>query len=326
LVVLSLTEADFKTIKTYLELEKQSLIFILLLAAISTHAQEFIPLWSKDKMPNTKGLAINDSIVNERAIQIATPGFYAFFPSKDDNNGAAVLIFPGGGYHHLTYNLGGFQLAKWFNTMGISAFVVNYRLPTSPDLQQRELGPLQDAQRAMRIIRGNANKWKLNPNKIGVQGSSAGGHVAAMMGNITDDVSSIKDSLDRVAFKADFIVLVSPVISMGANAHKGSKANLLGEKPSQELMDKYSMELQVTTATPPCFIADAFNDKTVPPINSLLFYQALLVKNISTSFHVFPQGGHAIGLSNNPGSTEQWKALCEAWLKEMKFIEPIPSK
>ncbi|MEO6732936.1 MAG: alpha/beta hydrolase [Ferruginibacter sp.] len=298
--------------------------FFILLTGIK--AQEFIPLWPKDRMPNSKGLHIKDSIVNERAIQIATPGFYAFFPSKDDNNGAAILIFPGGGYHHLTYNLGGFQLAKWFNTMGMSAFVVSYRLPTSPDLKQRELGPLQDAQRAMRIIRSNAGKWKINPNKIGVQGSSAGGHLAAMMANLKEDVSGMHDQFDSVSFKADFMVLVSPVISMGSNAHKGSKANLLGDKPSQDLMDRYSMELQVNPFTPPCFIAGAFNDKTVPPINSLLFYKALLDKNVSTSFHVFPQGGHAIGLSNNPGSTEQWKSLCEAWLKEMKFIEFIPSK
>lgn len=298
--------------------------FFILLKGIK--AQEFIPLWPKGKMPNSKGMQLKDSIVNERAIQIATPGFYAFFPSKDDNNGAAVLIFPGGGYHHLTYNLGGFQLAKWFNTMGISAFVVNYRLPTSQDLKQRELGPLQDAQRTMKIIRANAGKWKIDPNKIGVQGSSAGGHLAAMMGNLKEDISGINDTLDKVPFHANFMVLVSPVISMGSNAHKGSKANLLGDQPSQELMYKYSMELQVNASTPPCFIADAFNDKTVPPINSLLFYKALLDKNISTSFHVFPQGGHAIGLSNNPGSTEQWKNLCEAWLKEMKFIEPISSK
>ena len=128
------------------------IIAITIVLTLQAKAQEFIPLWPANKMPNTKGFALKDSIVNERAIQIANPGMYAFFPSKDDNNGAAILIFPSGGYHHLTYNLGGFQLAKWFNTMGISAFVVNYRLPTSPDLQQRELGPLQDAQRAMKLI------------------------------------------------------------------------------------------------------------------------------------------------------------------------------
>jgi acetyl esterase/lipase len=302
-------------------MNKTIFLLVFVVSAGIGQAQEFIPLWPKGKLPNSRGLVIKDSIVNERAIQIARPGIYAFLPSKDDNNGAAILIFPGGGYHHLTYNLGGFQLAKWFNTMGISAFVVNYRLPTSPDLKQRELGPLQDAQRAMRIIRANAARWKIDPDRIGVQGSSAGGHLAAMMGCITDDVSAIKDSLDTVPFSCNFMILVSPVISMGSQAHKGSKLNLLGESPSQSLIDKYSMELQVKPSTPPCFIADAFNDKAVSPVNSLLFYKALLDKNVSTSFHVFPQGGHAIGLSNNPGSTELWKSLCEAWIKEMNFMK-----
>lgn len=301
-------------------------IALVFLFAFTVKAQEIIPLWPQGKMPNTKGLALKDSIVNDRAIQIVNPYMYAFFPSKDDNNGAAIIIFPGGGYHHVTYNLSGFQLAKWFNTMGISAFVVNYRLPTSPDLVQRELASLQDAQRAVKLVRANAVKWHINSAKIGVQGSSAGGHLAAMVGNFTEDMTMLKDELDTVSTHPNFMILVSPVISMGNDAHKGSKVNLLGDKPSLQLMDKYSMELQVTKATPPCFIADAFNDKTVPPINSLLFYKALLEKNISTSFHVFPQGGHAIGVNNNPGSTDQWRALCEAWLKEMGFVTTIVSK
>lgn len=301
-------------------------IALICLVTCSVNAQEIIPLWPLGKMPNTKGLALKDSIVNERAIQIASPYMYAFFPSKDDNTGAAVIIFPGGGYHHVTYNLAGFQVAKWFNTMGISAFVVNYRLPTSPDLVQRELAPLQDAQRAIKLVRANAANWHINPAKIGVQGSSAGGHLAAMAGCFTQDMSSINDALDTVYAHPNFMILVSPVVTMGKDAHKGSKTNLLGDTPSQQLIDKYSAELQVTTATPPCFIADAFNDKTVSPINSLLMYKALLEKNVSTSFHVFPQGGHAIGMNNNPGSTEQWKALCEAWLKEMGFVSTTVSK
>jgi acetyl esterase/lipase len=284
------------------------------------HAQDFIPLWPAGRIPNSKGLSIKDSIVNERAYRIANPGMYAFFPSADDNKGAAVVIFPGGGYDHLTYNLGGFQLAKWFNTMGISAFVVNYRLPTSPDLKQREIGPLQDAQRAMRIVRANAVKWHIQKNKIGVLGSSAGGQLASLVSTRTDDVSSIKDSLDQVSFRPDFMILVSPVIDMGKFAHKGSRKNLLGTDPSQKLLDHYSTQNGVGSTTPPCFIADAFNDKSVSPQNSLLFYQALLEKNISTSFHVFPQGGHAIGVNNNPGSAGLWKDLCEQWLKEMGFI------
>lgn len=295
-------------------------IFLFILFYSNINAQEFIPLWPKGKMPNSKGIALKDSVVNERLYQVGTPGMYAFFPSKDDNNGGAVVIFPGGGYTHLTYNLGGFQLAKWFNSLGMSAFVVNYRMPNSPDLVQREFGPLQDAQRALKIVRANATAWGIKKNKVGVQGSSAGGHLAALVGTHAEDVSLIKDALDTVSFVADFMILVSPVIDLGKYAHKGSRESFLGKDPSQQMIEKYSVQNLVTENTPPCFIADAFNDKTVDPQNSLLFYKALLDKKVSTSFHVFPHGGHAINVNNNPGSTELWKSLCEAWLREMGFI------
>jgi acetyl esterase/lipase len=303
-------------------MKKLFLVLVVIIGSNQLNAQDFIPLWPQGETPNVKGLALNDSIVNERVYRIMVPGMYAFFPSKDDNNGAAVLIFPGGGYEHLTYVLGGFQLAKWFNFLGMSAFVVNYRLPNSPDLKQREIAPLQDAERALKIVRNNADKWHIDKTKIGVQGSSAGGHLASLIGTTQDDVSKIKDYLDTVSYHPNFMILVSPVITMGEFAHKGSKENLLGKKPSSKLIKKYSTENNVTANTPPTFIADAFNDKTVPPINSLLFYQALLKNNVSTSFHVFPQGGHAIGTNNNPGSTTLWINLCEAWLKEMEIIGP----
>lgn len=302
------------------------IILIFLFLGENALAQDFITLWPKGKMPNSKGLPLTDSIANERVYRVGTPGMYAFFTSQQENKGAAVIICPGGGYERLAYVISGFQLAKWFNTMGINAFVLNYRLPNSSDLVNRETGLLMDAQRAIKLIRSKANEWKININKIGFQGSSAGGHLAAMAGNATLDISKIGDSLDTLSYKPNFTILVSPVIDMGEYAHKGSKKNLLGEMPNNDLVEKYSMQLQVNAQTPPCFIADAFNDKSVHPMNSLLFYKAMLEKNITCSFHVFPQGGHAIALRNNPGSTEMWTSLCEAWLTEMKFIEPILSK
>lgn len=283
-------------------------------------AQEFIPLWPVGKMPNSKGLEVKDSTRNERVYRISEPGIYAFLPSRDDNSGAAVMIFPGGGYSHITLNLSGFQLAKWFNTLGMSAFVVAYRLPNSPDLEQRQLGPLQDAKRALQIVRANASKWNIQKDKIGVMGTSAGGHLASWVATTYDNNSSINDSLSTISFLPDFMILISPVIDMGRYAQKGSLASLLGPNPTQELIEKYSTQNNVTVQTPPCFIAHAFNDKIVLPQNSLLFYQALLDKKISTSFHVFPQGGHAINVNNNPGSTELWRSLCEMWLIEMDFI------
>jgi len=298
-----------------------ALLVAFVLGSFVIQAQEFIPLWPTGKMPNTKGMHLKDSINNERLFQVGNPGMTAFFPSIQENKQCAVIICPGGGYHHESFQISGFQLAKWFNTMGITAFVLNYRLPLSPDLVHRELGPIQDAERAMRIVRANAGKWNIQPNKIGIMGVSAGGHLAAWLGNSDDDVAAIGDSLNSVSFRPDFTILVSPVITLGKYAHGGSRDNLLGANPSKEMIDKYSMELQVKPTTPPCFIADAFNDKAVDPHNSLMFYQALLEKNIPTSFHVFPQGAHNIALRNNPGSTQQWTALCEAWLIEMGFIK-----
>lgn len=287
---------------------------------------EFIPLYPKGRMPNSKGLKLKDSIANERIYRVGTPGMYAFFPSSAENKGAAVVICPGGGYERLAYVISGTQLAKWFNAIGLSAFVLNYRLPNSPDLIQRETGPLQDAQRAVKIIRANAGKWGIRRDKIGVQGSSAGGHLASLAGTYNEDVSAVHDSLDTVSFRPDFLILVSPVIDLGTYAHAGSRKNLLGDNPSPEAINKYSTQNRVTESTPPTFIADAFNDNVVPPMNSLLFYKALLEHKVSTSFHVFPQGGHAIALRNNPGSTGQWTTLCEAWLMEMGFIPQTLSK
>jgi acetyl esterase/lipase len=295
-------------------------LICLLISGPVSFGQEFIPLWEKGKMPNSKGMELKDDIRNERIYTVGTPGFYAFFPSNQENKAAAVLICPGGGYERLAYLISGHQLAKWFNSIGVSAFVLNYRLPNSPDLPNREIGPLQDAQRAMRVIRQNAERWQIKPDKIGVLGSSAGGHLAANLGVAVEDLARTGDGLDNLRFAPNFVILVSPVITMGEFTHGGSKKNLLGENPRAETVEKYSLEKQVTVAAPPSFLVHAFDDKSVSVRNSLMFYQALLDKNISATLHIFPQGGHAIALRNNPGSTEKWTELCEMWLVEMGFV------
>ena len=304
---------------------RKFIILILATASFSSVAiaQDFIPLWEKGKMPNSKGLPLKDSISNERLMQVGNPGIHIFLTSIQENKGAAVLIIPGGGYHHLSYQISGYTLAKWFNTMGINAFVLNHRLPISPDLKQREIAPLQDAERAMQIIRSNAEKWGVDTNKVGVMGSSAGGHLAASLGTIKDNYTTVNDAYKGYNYRPDFLILVSPVIDMGVYAHKGSRANLLGDHPSEELINKFSLQKQVSDYTPPTFIVHAFNDQSVSPKNSLLFYNALLEQQISSSLHVFPQGGHAIALRNNPGSTALWVNLCEDWLKEIGILKEI---
>lgn len=302
---------------------KTVLLFLFLIHFSVLKAQEFIPLWTKGKMPNSKGLVLKDSINNERLMQVATPGIHVFLTSVNENKGAAVLIIPGGGYHHLSYNVSGYQLAKWFNTIGINAFVLDHRLPISPDVKEREKAPLQDAERAMRIIRANAVKWGIDIEKVGAMGCSAGGHLAASLGTIKDDFAAVQDELDNYSFKPNFLILVSPVIDMGSFAHKGSRENLLGKNPSKEGVAKFSLQNQVSGYTPPTFIADAFNDRVVSPMNSLLFYNALFEHHIPSALHVFPQGGHSIALRNNPGSTALWVDLCEKWLIETNVIKEI---
>lgn len=289
-------------------------------------AQEFIPLWPEGKKPNSNGKPISDSISNDRIWKVATPGLFLFNVPAAENKGTAVLICPGGGYERVSYLYNGFNLAKWYNSIGINAYVLKYRLPHQDDLNDRVIAPLQDAQRAMRIIRSNALLWKLKTDKIGVMGVSAGGHLASTLATHSEDVSAIKDLLDTINYKPDFVVLLSPVITMGNFAHAGSKKNLLGKDTSSVRIRKYSNELKVSSSTAPTFIVHALNDSTVKVQNSLLYYNALLANKVNASIHIFPFGGHGIRMDDNPGSTDLWLDLLERWLKETGMVLPIPFK
>ncbi len=307
-------------------MKKNFLLLFFILLSVFSKAQEFVPLWQSGKKPNCNDKKITDSIYNERIWRVATPGIYCFVVPKADNNGTAVLIVPGGGYERLSHLYSGFNLAKWYNTIGVNAFVLIHRLPHQQDLINKQLAPVQDAQRALRIIRANAAQWNINIDKVGVMGISAGGHVASTLGTHVKDEAIVNDTLDQYSYRPNFMVLLSPVVTMGKYAHDGSKKNFLGADTTKANIENYSGELQVTAFTPPTFLVHAQNDSTVNVQNSLLFYQALVEKKINASLHVFPQGGHGIRLDENPGSTDQWLNLLEAWLKEMKFIIPVPFK
>jgi acetyl esterase/lipase len=302
------------------------IVGFVLFFCLKAEAQEFIPLWPKGKKPNDNGRKVTDSLYNERIWRVGTPGMYAFTVPKSENKGAAVLICPGGGYERLSHIYNGFQFARWFNAHGINAYVLIYRLPHQQDLKQRELAPLQDAQRAMRLLHAHAAEWSLQPGKIGVMGISAGGHVASTLGTHFEDVSAIGDAIDTASYRADFMILLSPVITMGTYAHPGSRKNFLGGDTTRAMIEKYSNELQVTAATPPTFMVHAQNDSTVNVKNSVLFYSALIDNKVPASIHVFPQGGHGIKLVDNPGSTDLWLNLLELWLNEKEFIAPIKTK
>lgn len=302
---------------------KKYLILLLLLGIIipnASHAQEFIPIWPSNQMPNSKGIALKDSMNTELIYRVAEPGVYAFRPSNAENKGAAVLILPSGGYSVLSYATG-FQLAKWFNTIGITAYVLKYRLPQSPDVIESYRAPLQDAQRAMQLIRSKASEWGYDAAKVGVMGASAGGHIAACLSTVTECWYEPNDSTDRENFMPNFAILVSPVISMTEATHVPSRNTLLGKKASPDIVEALSCQLHVGKQTPPSFVAHAENDKTVSPINSILYYSSLVRIGIEgSSLHIFPAGDHSIRVRKNPGTTSFWPDLAEQWLVEIGII------
>lgn len=301
----------------FLTMKKFILIFIIFLG-IQISSQQKIAVWEKGTMPNSKGLKLN--IIEEkegRITQIQEAELFAFLPAKEERKKMAVIVIPGGGYRHLTYDLGGYSYAKWLNTLGISAFVLNYRLPTSPDLKQKEIGPLQDIQAAIKLVRKNAAQYGISPDQIGVLGTSAGGHLAAMVSNIPIDYTELKGDRASISTVPNFAILVSPVIDLGEFAHKGSRVNLLGEDASVEKIKEYSMQNRVTEKTPPTILFHAQNDNAVPVTNSILYYEAMIKNKVKGALFIFPEGEHNIGISNKTELTNNWKKICANWLRIM---------
>lgn len=244
-----------------------------------------------------------------------------YLPKKELANGSAVLIFPGGAYSYLALYKEGEKVAEWLNSLGITAFVLKYRLPNDRIMKNKTIGPLQDAQEAIRIIRRNSKEWNIDPSKIGVLGFSAGGHLAATLS--THYQYMVYDS-DATSARPDFSILIYPVISMEEGiTHNGSKINLLGQTTSTELMDNYSNEKQINAATPKTFLVHATDDKAVPVTNSINYYLNLLQFNVPTEMHLYEKGGHGFGLGI-AGTSKQWPKTCEKWLYENNIIVKEP--
>jgi acetyl esterase/lipase len=233
------------------------------------------------------------------------------------SNGAAIVICPGGGYGGLVTGAEGHGIAKWLNSHAITGVVLEYRLPKG-----RPFVPLLDAQRALRTVRANAEAWKLDVSRIGIMGFSAGGHLASTAGTHFDRGDpSVTDPIDRVSCRPDFMILVYPVITMCEKTHQGSKNNLLGRPASAELVDLFSNEKQITTETPPAFLAHACDDKPVPIDNSRVFHMALRAQNIPATFLQLPSGGHGLNGYKGP-MWNAWQRDSLAWLAQLKIIPP----
>jgi acetyl esterase/lipase len=242
-----------------------------------------------------------------------------FLPPAGRATGAAAVIFPGGGYEHLATDHEGVQVARWLNSIGVTAFVVKYRL--GPRYHHPTM--LRDAQRAVRLVRAHASQWAVDPARIGVVGFSAGGHMAASVGTHFDvDAAAVDDDVSRASARPDFMVLVYPVITMADPfAHRGSRTNLLGANPSSELVRLFSNETQVTRRTPPTFLVSTRDDRTVPIENSLRFYDALAADSVPVELHVFETGRHGFGLAASDPALSVWPRLCEAWLRRHGWLD-----
>lgn len=243
-----------------------------------------------------------------------SPTLTPFIPDADKRTGAAVVICPGGGYAGLAMEKEGMETARWFQDRGIAGVVVRYRCGGGKNQQPV---PLQDAQRALRTVRARAGEWGVDPQRVGILGYSAGGHLASSAATMFDDGdANAADAVDRQSSRPDFAVLVYPVTSMDSEvAHGGSRRNLLGENPSAELMSQWSTYRRVTDRTPPTFLVHASDDDGVPVKNSLLFYEALVANKVPAELHVYEGGGHGFGLLRGDRPADHWVEQLEPWLK-----------
>lgn len=304
---------------------KKATVFSLLVICFmqNIHAQQTIPLYTGN-IPNSKLYATKewwepqdngDTIVH----YISKPTLTIFLPERSKANGTAVIICPGGGYWITSIVKEGFAVARQFNEWGITAFVLNYRIPNDSSMIDKKIGPLQDAQRAIQLVRLNAKKWNIDPSKVGIMGFSAGGHLAST--TATHFQRSYITNPDNVNLRPDFAILVYPVISFQDNiGHIGSRDQLIGKNAPQDLINSFSNELQITADTPPTFLVHATDDNVVPVMNSIAFYDALLKFKIPAEMHIYKAGGHGFGM-HNPTTSDEWMEQCKNWINSKGWPE-----
>jgi acetyl esterase/lipase len=281
----------------------KSLFLLLALVGLGFGEPERVPVWPGQEAPDGEGES--------------TPATTILTVHRPENpNGAAVVICPGGGYGGLVTEQEGHGIARWLNSHGITGLVLEYRLPHG-----KSGVPLLDTQRAIRLARANAKDWKIDPARLGIMGFSAGGHLAATAATRFDaGKPDAKDPVERFSSRPDFAILIYPVITMTELSHGGSRNNLLGPDPSKKLIDEFSTEKQVTTKTPPAFLAHAKDDTVVSPRNSELFAAALKAHRVEAGYLELPDGGHGLNGYKGP-SWDAWQAASLKWLGELGMLK-----
>jgi len=277
-----------------------------------------IRIWQKEipgAIINSKIKQSVDSADNWVKMKNVTDPVLDMYSAPDKlANGTAIIICPGGGYGALAILHEGSDVASWFNSLGITAFVLKYRLPNDAIMKNKSIGPMQDGQEAIRIVRRHAKEWNINPQKIGILGFSAGGHLASTLSTHFNE--KVYESKDAISARPDFSILIYPVISMESKITNGwSRDNLLGTNPSKELIEYFSNELHVSKQTPPSFIVHSMDDQAVPVLNSIQYALACKKFKIPCELHIYETGGHGYGLGRSNGTESSWPDDCKKWLK-----------
>ncbi len=291
-----------------------------LFIVINTQAQQAISLYG-GAIPGAKSTPddyVEETVTREdkvvRTSKVSKPELYIYQPAKP--SGAAVIICPGGGYGILAIDKEGHDVARKFQEIGITAFVLKYRLPSDLIMKDKSLGPLQDALQAIYLVRKNASVWGVDVNRVGIMGFSAGGHLASTASTHFADMKI--ENQENISLRPSFSILIYPVITFGQYTHAGSVKNLLGETPTEEQKKYFSSERQVTAQTPPTFLVHANNDKSVPVQNSLRYNEALVKNDVPAEAHIYQAGGHGFGLKNKT-TKDDWFERLKNWLEANKF-------
>lgn len=296
------------------------LVLMILTCHFLSQAQKVIPLYS-GAIPNSKKTPAGYTEAIDSSgfiINVSVPTLTAFFPEKEIANGTSVIIAPSGGY--AVWVDEGADIARAFNKIGVTAFVLKYRLPSNEIMSDKSVGPLQDAQMAVMTLRKNAAAWKIDPDKVGFVGISAGGHLASTAGTHFD--TAFIENKEKISLRPDFMILLYPVISLDAAlvSRTQTRKNLLGENPTQALVDLFSNEKHVTADTPPVWLIHAADDARIIVRHTLLFYDALLKANVKAEMHILQSGGHGFALEH-PTRQDKWMDWCADWLRENGFMK-----
>lgn len=295
------------------------MMMILATMGFGAAAQDFtLKVWLGGA-PDSNGITLpEEKYDGVRVRNVSEAEMYVFLPSKEKNSGAAVVICPGGGYAIEAMDHEGYEVARWLAERGVAGIVLKYRLPNG-----HHQIPSGDARRTLRTVRLNAAQWGIDPGKIGIAGSSAGGHLASTVGTRFDTGDpNAADAVEKISCRPDFMLLLYPVVSLKEEyGHIGSRTNLIGAGNDWKLVQQYSNELHVTPDTPPTFLVLADDDKGVLPKNSIEFYSELKRNNVPAEIHIFARGGHGFGMRNNNLPVNQWPGLFMDWLKAMEFVK-----